>query len=540
MKHWKIFGLFLALCIGFAEPGAAQQPLDGIWVGGFDTGNGFWAIVNVHFKTDQEGLKGTIDLPISNQIGLPLENLTFASPNIHFEFQGRNGRAIYQGRISDGTISGEFQQAERRGVFKLARGATYSLKMFEPYYGDYQLGPDKFIWIGGLHEIGGKPAFVESWSGRSGVLYPSSEASFYSGPETYDPFPVDVGATFVKNERGEVTGVTWHHGSSPSQFAKRVRLYTEERVTYHNGDVKIAGTLLKPVGKGAYPAVVFIHGSGELDRTYFSSISTLLANHGIAALVYDKRGVGDSTGDWTKSGFIDLARDALAGVGYLQTRNDINPAQVGLYGHSQGGWIAPLAASLSRDVAFVIIAAGAADSPEEQDQDRIEYQMRADRFSEEDIRQALALNSLRFEVLHGHADVEKFLSFLKRIEKRPWASYVANPNSFEQVMVWKIYEYDPKPILEKLSTPILALFGGLDRIVPPERNVRKMAGALKKAGNKNYKIKVFPGVGHDFQDATTGGRKDYLHRKGYAPDFLNTITRWVGRRFESCSAHHFS
>jgi pimeloyl-ACP methyl ester carboxylesterase len=94
-------------------------------------------------------------------------------------------------------------------------------------------------------------------------------------------------------------------------------------------------------------------------------------------------------------------------------------------------------------------------------------------------------------------------------------------------MVWKIYEYDPKPILENLSTPMLALFGGLDRIVPPERNVRTMAAALKRAGNKDYKIRVFPGVGHDFQDATTGGRKDYLLRKGYAPEFLNTITRWV-------------
>jgi len=527
VKHRKMFGLLL-LWIGlFAQPGAAQQSLDGIWVGGFDTGNGFWAIVNVHFKSDQEGLKGTIDLPISNQIGLPLEHLTVAPPTIHFEFQGRNGRAIYQGRISDGTISGEFQQAERRGSFKLARGATYSLKMFEPYYGDYQLRRDKFIWIGGLHEIGGKPAFVESWSGRSGVLYPSSETSFFSGPETYDSFPVDVKATFVRDERGQVAGVNWLHGISPNQFAKRVRLYTEERVTYQNGNVRIAGTLLKPVGKGAHPAVVFIHGSGDLDRSYFSSIPALLANHGIAALVYDKRGVGESTGDWTKANFTDLARDALAGVSYLQTRNDINPAQVGLYGHSQGGWIAPLAASLSRDVAFVITAAGAADSPEEQDQDRIEYQMRADRFSDEDIREALALNSLRFEVLHGRADVEKFLSFLKRIENKPWASYVANPNSFEQVMVWKIYEYDPKPILENLSTPMLALFGGLDRIVPPERNVRKMAAALKKAGNKDYKIRVFPGVGHDFQDATTGGRKDYLLRKGYAPEFLNTITRWV-------------
>src|SRR5262249_11971672 len=151
--------LLLILLIGVFAHSSEQQLLEGVWVGGFDTGSGYWAIVNVHFETAKEGLKGTIDLPISNQIGLPLEKLTFDGATVHFEFEGGNGGAIYKGQFSAGPISGEFQQAEGHGAFKLARGAIYSLKMFEPFYGDYQLGPDKFIWIGGLHEIGGKPAF---------------------------------------------------------------------------------------------------------------------------------------------------------------------------------------------------------------------------------------------------------------------------------------------------------------------------------------------------------------------------------------------
>ena len=130
--------------------------------------------------------------------------------------------------------------------------------------------------------------------------------------------------------------------------------HRREEVTFRNGAVSLAGTLTLPSGIKPHPAVVFIHGSGPDSRENYSFYAELFARHGIATLIYDKRGVGASTGDWRRVHFRDLAEDALAGVRLLRSHKDIDASRIGLWGGSNGGWVAPLAASLSNDVAFVI------------------------------------------------------------------------------------------------------------------------------------------------------------------------------------------
>jgi uncharacterized protein len=102
-----------------------------------------------------------------------------------------------------------------------------------------------------------------------------------------------------------------------------------------NAEVDLAGTLLQPSCSSPVPAVVLIHGAGPEKRNGAGNMlrdaAVQFASHGIAALIYDKRGNGNSSGDWTKANFTDLADDALAGVGFLQTRADINPGCVGVW-----------------------------------------------------------------------------------------------------------------------------------------------------------------------------------------------------------------
>jgi dipeptidyl aminopeptidase/acylaminoacyl peptidase len=129
------------------------------------------------------------------------------------------------------------------------------------------------------------------------------------------------------------------------------------RLEYH---YTLSGTLLLPLTKGPHPAIVFLHGAGAEGRYASRFLAEHFARYGIAALVYDKRGVGKSTGDWKRSDFGDLAEDAIAGISFLQQRKEINPRQIGIYGHSQGGMIAPLIASRAKEVAFVISGAGSA------------------------------------------------------------------------------------------------------------------------------------------------------------------------------------
>jgi alpha/beta superfamily hydrolase len=123
------------------------------------------------------------------------------------------------------------------------------------------------------------------------------------------------------------------------------------------------------------------------------------ARNGIATLIYDKRGVGASTGKWAEAGFDDLAGDALAGLGYLQSRGDIRPRQIGLWGSSQAGWVMAKATSLSKQIAFIISvsAAGSGYTVAQQELYNVETEMRAGGFSQAEIDEVLATRRVLFE-----------------------------------------------------------------------------------------------------------------------------------------------
>src|SRR5258708_7644233 len=139
----------------------------------------------------------------------------------------------------------------------------------------------------------------------------------------------------------------------------------EEDVVFRNGEVTLAGTVLIPSGSGPHPAIVCTHGSGPegRQRAAYHSNGYFFARLGFVTLIYDKRGVGSSTGDFQTSSLEDLADDALAGVHLLLARKDVVGRSIGMTGVSQGGWISPLAATRSPDVAFILVISPSGINP---------------------------------------------------------------------------------------------------------------------------------------------------------------------------------
>ena len=143
------------------------------------------------------------------------------------------------------------------------------------------------------------------------------------------------------------------------QHPKKPYPYVEEEVSYKSGAITFAGTFTKPSGDGPFPAVLLITGSGAQDRDetilghkLFLVLADHLTRKGIAVLRVDDRGVGGSTGVLIEAGIEEQADDVLAGVAYLKGRKDVRTDRIGLIGHSEGGYVAPLAASRSKDVSL--------------------------------------------------------------------------------------------------------------------------------------------------------------------------------------------
>jgi pimeloyl-ACP methyl ester carboxylesterase len=219
-------------------------------------------------------------------------------------------------------------------------------------------------------------------------------------------------------------------------------------VGFHTRDDSLAGVFVRPAGPGPHPAVALVYGSDGVDRNYGGTGPQLwghFARHGFAVLAWDKPGVGKSTGGYNAQTFRDRADEALAAVSFLRRRKEVRPDRVGLWGHSQGGAVVPLAASLSDDVAFVIAVGGAQVVAWQQDALRVEAQLRADGFPDADVEAAVAFARRRMELIRGQGPFEELERAHAAVEKLPWFEYVGSCDRGRFYGARRLVEYDPGP-----------------------------------------------------------------------------------------------
>ncbi|MFJ4100405.1 alpha/beta hydrolase family protein [Amycolatopsis japonica] len=266
-------------------------------------------------------------------------------------------------------------------------------------------------------------------------------------------------------------------------------------VSFTSHGVTLRGTVVAPEGGGPAPGIVMVHGSGEHDRDDYRAEAEAFAKAGIATLIYDKRTEGYSL---FERDYSVLADDALAAVQALRSRRGVDPARVGVWGLSEGGWVAPLAASKSKDVAFAVTVGANGVSPDRQ--------------------QAWALETY----LRRGGVTGSMVDMVASTNMRTLAGAGAFPEA----------GYDPVPVLEKVRQPVLGLWGELDRLTPPGEAVRIFRETLDRAGNRQYTLKVFPQAQHGLRQTTDGFDK----LDGFAPGYLELVADWVNGTKDGPSA----
>ena len=308
--------------------------------------------------------------------------------------------------------------------------------------------------------------------------------------------------------------------------------------------IQLAATLAVPAnGQQRHPAVILMSGTGRQDRDctmaghkVFKDISDYLANQGIAVLRTDDRGTGKSTGDYSYATTADFAADALAAVAYLKTRPDIDSSHIGLLGHSEGGASISIAASQSKDVAFIISLCGlmTAGLPSviQQNIDIVE----ASSLPEADKQRYHKINELMFQTAYRYADSDSLEQKLYAVHDE-WRRDTTNQHirygiyMFAKTAVSPWYRffirYNPADYLSKVNVPVLLVFGGKDIMVNARQNEESALRCL--AHNKDVTSHVFPKINHLLLPCEKGTQEEYasLSDAKIPPELLSLLSTWI-------------
>jgi len=359
------------------------------------------------------------------------------------------------------------------------------------------------------------------FDGTTGVLHKKQDGSWTSTlgwtdrPDGHTAFFTDCGT-------GEI--------EFDSEKAHRVPFDVTDTVFEGRGGIKLAGRLVLPQSKDPVSIVVLIHGAERESARESYALQRLLPAEDIGVFVYDKRGTGGSGGKYTQN-FNMLADDAVAAMREAKRIAGARCARIGYQGGSQGGWVAPIAATRA-PVDFVIVSFGLAVSVIDEDQEEVALEMRLKGHTQEEISKALEVASAAEAVFESSftKGFERFDAVRAKYRSEPWykdlhGNYThfflpyteAELREKGKDFVWGTpFRYDPMPTLRAVEAPQLWILGEDDLEAPSAETSRRIKALI--AEGKSITLAVFPHAEHgmtEYEVASNGERVSTRYAPGY-------------------------
>jgi len=508
--------IFYAILVLSALPVFAAD-WAGVWVGG-TTALGKAVFVQAEISQLGSSLSGTMEVPAQDAV-VPLEEIRTSDEKIQFRMPTPYGIFLFEGMRDNSLI---------RGRVKTPMGteATMHLRRTEDRE-NVEAFAGTFLFPDGEHVITtprprGQLRMIGTKSLTSTRLVPVEGDRFLDAASIAEALTGAREFTFVRDTNGRVSGVQVDSKGA----AKRVDLIDQERVRFRNGSLELAGTLYKPRTKGPHPAAVVVHGSGAVSGDLLLVRAQLLIRRGMAVLLYDKRGTGESGGDWRTASFEDLAADAIAAFRYLRTRDDLDQAKLGVVGHSQAGWIIPIVTSREPQLAFALVLSGGAVSPEEQEIFRAEAQTRDD-FPRANALQARELMTLMWRYARTGEGWSSYEKAWQAATTEPWFRKVAGPRTSDDPQ-WQHVRlhaaHDPLPYLKTMRVPTLVILGTDDENLPTIRAADIWRSVARESKIIGSEVIIVRGAGHNLMIRQKDGQF------AYAPDYVDAMQKWLQQR----------
>ena len=511
---------------------ATPRGFAGSYLGGFGELSDF-SQVGMTLEGADAAPTGNTELPFRRPRSRPISAVQSDGERLRFETPGPNGAVLrFDLRRTAVGLGGTVRSGDRiyRGDF--ARDENATAEQVAALIGNYDLGDGRGVT---LAQSGSGYLWWREWpTGRLGVFWAEDADNFVTGPGFTVIAPERARLRARRAADGEIVGLFWRDTGRAEILAPKVHLYTEEDVSFSNGDVTLSGTLLRPPGAGPHPGVVLIHGSGAQTRigswAQIRLAADAYARSGIAALIYDKRGAGRSTGNFDTSNFELLAGDAAAAVRLMRSQPGIRSDFVGMSGVSQAGWIMALATRHVPDARFCIPISGGGTNVRFQERRRIEMQMRADGYPRPDIERALRLRDLRDDYASTGEGWAALETYYTQVRDEPWIPYQGEleaPDSNDWAWLRTAFGYDVTPYWRAYRGSVFVLMGERDTLTPIAENRAAFEHALSAGGNPDYSITVLPGVGHNLWESVTGGEREFATRRRFVPGYPQIVIDWI-------------
>jgi fermentation-respiration switch protein FrsA (DUF1100 family) len=581
--RFRLFAMLL-VCVGTAsgaqhkqttppvphDARARAQILEGTWAGTLQAGDAVLHLVLHISNGDGGSLKAALDSLDQGVYGIEVSSIKQTQSTLNFEVASVN--ASYESKVSvdHRVIEGTWSQggASLPLVFhrqSLNAGAKKPSGAVATSEGTWQgaLETDGMRFRLQLHishdTQGHLVAALDSIDqGING--FPATHVSQKESAVHFDLPAVGGSYDGTLNGAKDAMSGAWAQGDSSStlHFQRSDQIlelrrpqtpvkpypYKEEELSFPNPNagISLAGTLTLPRGQGPFPAAILLAGSGPLDRDEaddghrpFLVLADYLTRKGIAVLRYDKRGIGKSTGNYDEATTADFASDAEAAFAFLKSRKEIAAGRIGFIGHSEGGVIAPMIASHSSDVAWIVMLAGSATKGEQTLLLQSDLITRAAGMSDEQVAKSLEFDKQSYLLVRQERDRAARENKLGDLIKVSGLGPAMPPAFLQRQIHWisspwfrYFLDYDPEPALRKTNCPVLALSGEKDLRVPPKENLPLIKRDLEEAGNKDVQVLELPGLNHLFQHCLTGlPTESRAIEETFAPEALQAISDWL-------------
>ncbi|GEM_PF-862734 len=369
-------------------------------------------------------------------------------------------------------------------------------------------------------EFGQGLFFIDYTSGRTGPVVTRA-----------DGFAIGIGMKTPNGEAGTLSpsfGGLRLDADGQHRTMRRIAI-TRAPFVVPNGAVRLAGEIVRRADQNPIGGIVIVHGSNDEPRTMFGPWLAYLVARGWAVAVFDKRGSGESTGDWRTGDFATLASDVRAVGKFLRAQDVLAGKPVGLVGISQAGWIMPLAADQG-GFNFIVSLAGAAVTPAEQSLEFTERQLEAYGLPKDEIAKALAYYRLDLDVSIGRKPWSAIEAAYRAASaaKAEWLIAPPEPEgSPSRGFLGRVAGFDPAPHWAKLHIPVLAVFGGKDFVVPEDPNRALLEKDFLHNGNPATKVVTIADVNHVGMIAATGTIAEYPTLDHFDPAYFATFGDWL-------------